>query len=62
MSYRMYIKYIHRGEIIGRHIRRPLLPSCFVQYIHDKFPEPNGIYVGFQYYKKNQKLYKGYTG
>ena len=54
MAYRMFIHYLHRGQTLGRHVRRPL-PSCCVEYIHEKFPAPDGQYVGFKQYVKSEE-------
>ncbi len=53
MAYRMFIRYIHVGQVLGRHVRRPI-PSCCTEYIHRIFPDPNGVYVGFKYFVKNE--------
>ena len=39
MAYRMFTRYIHLGQVLGRHVRKPI-PSCCAEFIHKKFPDP----------------------
>ena len=45
-AYCCYINYIH--GYLGRKHRR-VIPACVVNYIRDKWPDPEGKYVGFTY-------------
>lgn len=44
-AYRNYVDYMH-GKL-GRGNRR-VIPACVVAFIRDRWPSPDGNYVGFQ--------------
>ena len=45
-SYKQYVKLIFGGQL-GNGVRIPL-PYCFVQAVRNRYPAPDGIYVGFK--------------
>ena len=46
-AYRQYI--VWQNGYVGAGNRRPV-PACVVWAIHDRFPEPSGVYLGFRGY------------
>ena len=45
-SYKRYVKLIY-NHTLGRGVRFRL-PYCFVKSVRNRYPAPNGIYVGFK--------------
>ena len=43
-AYRSYVKYIY--GLLGRYNRK-VIPSCVINYIRNKWPDPEGSYIGF---------------
>lgn len=43
-AYQNYIEYVH-GHL--GHGRRKVIPSCVVQHIRKRYPDPDGRYTGF---------------
>ena len=43
-AYRQFTYWVH-GHL-GKHVRR-VVPACVITKIRDRFPEPDGRYVGF---------------
>lgn len=51
IAYQQYTAWSHYFEVLGKGVR-VVIPSCVVQEIRKKFPNPPGVpYVGFAAYQ-----------
>ena len=46
MTYRQFINWVRRGQLLGKKFR-VVIPACVVLKIRKTFPEPSGEYEGY---------------